>query len=272
MAYDYSTGHLAVAQRGGMISLYQIDIALVPHAHAPVPATTLADHRPQTVLFANTGFGTSGKDLWSVGGDGRIGGACLNVQQDAIVVDDVSQGPVLLQMSRRALAITKTFHIVCTRLTCKARNVAFHQDNSTAIVTGSDHGLVYVLDVQSGGEIDVLETGKTAWVQTLDASHCIDGAPAIVCAHSGPGIEGNTIQVWRKKGAQAHIVPNPAAPPQFGLYILATLVVILLAPYIHDKPAPALRDMRVSPVFAASVQSAIDAAASAAHPALDSDL
>ncbi|KIY60650.1 hypothetical protein CYLTODRAFT_495558, partial [Cylindrobasidium torrendii FP15055 ss-10] len=281
ITYDYSTGHLAVAQRGGIISAFHVDIALVPHARAPVPAITIANHRPQTLLFANTGYGTGGKDLWSVGGDGRIivlsnnrmqikmekvvgvtiGGACLNAQQDAIVVDDVSQGPVLLRMSNGALAITKTFNIACTRLTCKARNVAFHLDNCTAIVVGSDHGLVYVLDVRTGAEIDVLETGKSAWVQTLDAGHCIDGAPAIVCAHSGAGIEGNAIQVWRKTGSQARTEQNlAAAPPQSGLYILAVLAIILLVPYLNDmfktKPdntvshAPALRDLRISPAFA----------------------
>lgn len=79
-----------------------------------------------------------------------------------MIIDDVSQGVALYKMS--VTDRLKTFHVPCTQR--RGRNVAFH-DGGKTIVTGSDHGSVYLFHRRTGEVDDVIDMGIKDWVQSI---------------------------------------------------------------------------------------------------------
>jgi WD40 repeat protein len=79
-----------------------------------------------------------------------------------LIVDDVSQGVAVFKLSTTDRL--KTFDVPFT--TSRLRTVAFHDGNS-AIITGSDHGKVYVFDRRTGDVIDTIDIGIKDWVQSI---------------------------------------------------------------------------------------------------------
>lgn len=82
--------------------------------------------------------------------------------EDTIILDDVSQGVALYKLS--VTDRVKTFAIPCRQR--RSRNVAFH-DSGRSVITGSDHGNVYIFDRRTGKSSDVIHTGVTDWVQSV---------------------------------------------------------------------------------------------------------
>ncbi|KAJ3736779.1 hypothetical protein DFJ43DRAFT_989171, partial [Lentinula guzmanii] len=184
MAYDASSKQLAVVHRAESVHRFMIDGSMYPR---PVKSVSIPKHWPQSVAFGQ--IGVHGPDLWTFGReDGAIyilndegkvlktkttgsviGHAVLNVKEDAILLDDVSQGIALYKLS--SAERVKTFGVPGTQ--CRLRNVAFH-DSTTSVVSGSNHGKVYVFDRHTGSINDVINTGVEDWVQSIAVSltHC----------------------------------------------------------------------------------------------------
>lgn len=83
-----------------------------------------------------------------------------------MILDDVLQGVALYKMS--ATDRLKTFSVPCTQR--RSRNVAFH-DGGKTIVTGSDHGNVYLFHRRTGEIDDVIDIGVKDWVQSITVSN-----------------------------------------------------------------------------------------------------
>jgi len=90
------------------------------------------------------------------------GHAAVNTNEDTIILDDVSQGVALYKLS--VTDRIKTFPVPHTER--RSRNVAFHDGGST-IISGSDHGKVYVFNRRTGDIYDVIYTGFKDWVQSI---------------------------------------------------------------------------------------------------------
>ena len=90
------------------------------------------------------------------------GHAAINVKEDALIIDDISQGVAVFKLSTTDRL--KTFDIPFK--TSRLRSVAFHDRNS-AIITGSDHGKVYIFDRRTGDVIDTIDIGFRDWVQSI---------------------------------------------------------------------------------------------------------
>jgi WD40 repeat protein len=90
----------------------------------------------------------------------------VNTKEDAILLDDVSEGVALFKLS--GAERIKTFPVPYTA--CWSRNVAFH-DGTSSIVSGSDHGKVYIFDRRTGDTVDIIDIGAAERVQSIAVSH-----------------------------------------------------------------------------------------------------
>ena len=79
-----------------------------------------------------------------------------------MIIDDVSQGVGVFKLSTTDQI--KTFNVPFTIR--RRRQVAFHDGNS-AIVTGSDHGCVYIFNRRTGEVVDIINVGVEDWVQSI---------------------------------------------------------------------------------------------------------
>ncbi|KAE9385590.1 hypothetical protein BT96DRAFT_949731 [Gymnopus androsaceus JB14] len=152
----------------------------------------IPQHWPQAVCFGQTGVG--GPEIWSFGReDGMIGHATINVKEDALIIDNVAQGIAVFKLLTTDRL--KTFDVPFT--TSRLRSVAFHDGNS-AIITGSDHGKVYIFDRRTGDVIDKIDIRIVDWVQSV-ATMEKNGVPLIFIGRSGANVVGrNDVQVWEK--------------------------------------------------------------------------
>ena len=90
----------------------------------------------------------------------------INSKEDTIILDDVSQGVALYKLS--STERLKTFPVQFNQR--RSRNVAFH-DGGKTIITGSDHGEVYVFDRRTGQISDIIPIGIRDWVQSITVCH-----------------------------------------------------------------------------------------------------
>lgn len=94
--------------------------------------------------------------------DKSRGHAAINTKEDAVIIDDSSQGVALYKLS--GTEWVKTFSVPSAKR--RPRNVAFH-DSGSAILSGSDHGKVYVFDRRTGDVQDIIYIGIKDWVQSI---------------------------------------------------------------------------------------------------------
>ncbi|KAJ3764565.1 hypothetical protein FB446DRAFT_710227, partial [Lentinula raphanica] len=121
-----------------------------------------------------------------------IGHAILNTKDDALILDDVSEGVALFKMS--GTERVKTFEDPHRER--RSRNVAF-LDGTSTIVSGSDHGAIYMFDRRTGEVTDRIHVGIRDWVQsisTIDSS----GVPLIFVGLSGENVKRPEIQIWER--------------------------------------------------------------------------
>ncbi|KAJ3735321.1 hypothetical protein DFJ43DRAFT_982249, partial [Lentinula guzmanii] len=114
IAYDTSTGQLAVVQRSQSVHRFIVDVSM---RLVVVKSVQIPHHWPQAVCFGQTGFG--GPEIWSFGREDGIihvlndtgkvvkskmtgtviGHAAMNVKEDTLIIDDVSQGVAVFKLS-----------------------------------------------------------------------------------------------------------------------------------------------------------------------------
>ncbi|KAJ3748378.1 hypothetical protein DFH05DRAFT_1390016, partial [Lentinula detonsa] len=114
IAYDASSGQLGVIQRSESVHRFIIDPSMRPIV---VRSVKIPRHWPQAVTFGQTGV--RGPELWSFGREDSvihvlhdkgkvlksrmtgsvIGHAAINVKEDTLIIDDVSQGVAVYKVS-----------------------------------------------------------------------------------------------------------------------------------------------------------------------------
>jgi hypothetical protein len=106
------------------------------------------------------------------------------VKEDAIILDDVSQGIALYKLSTTDRV--KTFSVPSSQ--CRSRHISFY-DGGSAIITGSDHGNVYIFDRRTGKVQDIINIGVQDWVQsiTVRLNCCIQVCRLTITTDSGSG-------------------------------------------------------------------------------------
>jgi hypothetical protein len=125
-------------------------------------------------------------------------------------LDDPSQGVALYKLAGSERV--RTFYVSSDEH--RSRNICFH-DGGKAIISGSDHGEIYVFDRRTGEVNDVIDTGYKDWVQSVTVRGIwpkhrwylmpmtqtaeIEGVPVIMIGRSGEKVGRIDIQVWEKK-------------------------------------------------------------------------
>lgn len=92
------------------------------------------------------------------------GSADYNDRKGVFCVDDPFQGTVLYRADTETRV--RTFNVKLTKAAARPRQVCF-ADDCSSVVSGSDHGLVYVFDRRTGEVTDTLRVDANDWVQTV---------------------------------------------------------------------------------------------------------
>ncbi|KAJ7036031.1 WD40-repeat-containing domain protein [Mycena alexandri] len=106
---------------------------------------------------------------WSVGA--RIGDAAFNWRDGVFCLDDPEAGPALFRLTDQVKA--RLYEIDRTRRIGRPRKVCFGEQGTT-VVSGSDHGSVYVFDTRSGEKLATLSVGSSEWVQVVTTAEVDD--------------------------------------------------------------------------------------------------
>jgi hypothetical protein len=91
------------------------------------------------------------------------GDASVNSKRGVFCIDDPTQGAALYRLDSGAHVRT---YPVPVQKGMQPRQVSFAEDCS-AIVSGSDHGVVYIFDRRKGDVVDELRIESDDWVQTV---------------------------------------------------------------------------------------------------------
>ncbi|KAJ7700188.1 WD40-repeat-containing domain protein [Mycena olivaceomarginata] len=154
--------------------------------------------------------GNDGKAVgvpWNVGA--LIGDIALDVRKGVLIMDEPSLGTNLYRLEDHTRV--KTFPVAVTKQK-RLRQVDFLEE-CKFIVSGSDHGIVYVFDRRSGEIVDELRVDPREWVQTIAAADCA-GVSTIFAARSRDLVGSNKNFVWHKKSKK-----------RFGVVGIACVVV-----------------------------------------------
>ncbi|KAJ6467975.1 hypothetical protein C8R47DRAFT_1078474 [Mycena vitilis] len=173
LAFDSSSNRLAVCHRMSVVQVHDMDDKLNP---SPVFSVCVNNLLPRALAFA----GERQKELIVFNfHDGTMGGGTIpsdwvhgmhsgsvdyNSRRGVFCLDDPFQGTVLYRINDEARV--RVFENKLTKPSARPRQVCFG-DNCSSVVSGSDHGVVYVHDRRSA-----LRVHPNDWVQTVTAQ-CI---------------------------------------------------------------------------------------------------
>ncbi|KAJ6529252.1 WD40-repeat-containing domain protein [Mycena capillaripes] len=211
LAFDPPSNRLAVCNRGGMVQVYTLGTTM---SLQEVFTLELKNAAPRAIAFGQMYgnerdimvFGLYGGDIhtlrgsngkatgepWNVGA--LIGDIALDTRKGVLCMDEPSTGTNLYRLEDHTRV--KTFPVAVTKQQ-RLRQVDF-LDECKFIVSGSDHGVVYVFDRRSGDIVDELRVDPHEWVQTVAAADCA-GVSTIFAAKSRDLVGSNEIFIWREK-------------------------------------------------------------------------
>ncbi|KAJ7429424.1 WD40-repeat-containing domain protein [Mycena galericulata] len=211
LAFDAASNRLAVCHRESTIQIHEMDDKMKPHT---VFSVGIKNFLPKALAFGAAkgkhreiiafGFhdgqiltlnGETGQEVHARQIGGMIGAADYNERKKVFCVDDIFQGPALYRADSETRV--RTFEVKLTKPCPRPRQVCF-ADDCSSVVSGSDHGVVYVFDRRTGAVTDTLRVDPNDWVQTVTATH-VDGISTIVAARSRDWGGRNGIVIWRKK-------------------------------------------------------------------------
>ncbi|KAE9402074.1 hypothetical protein BT96DRAFT_918442 [Gymnopus androsaceus JB14] len=154
---------------------------------------------------------------------GPIGNAVLDPGKGVFAIDDPAQGIGLYRMDCTRL---RTFPVKVHK-TWRPRQICFGED-CKLIISGSDHGVVYVFDRRSGEAVDELTVGRNEWVQTVLATS-IEGQSSIIAANSKDMEEGTNIVSESRRRYLSFFMQLVMIAATVGFIIQNGMVSILLA-------------------------------------------
>ncbi|KAJ6590756.1 hypothetical protein B0H10DRAFT_2233562 [Mycena sp. CBHHK59/15] len=129
---------------------------------------------------------------WSAGA--RID-AAINWREGILCLDDPAAGPTLFRLTDQTKA--HVFEIPREReYEMHLRHVRF-AESGLAVISGSDHRVVYVFETRTGDVLQKLEVGVSQWVQAIATAE-IDGVPIIFAALTRVDGGWEEIFVWKR--------------------------------------------------------------------------
>ncbi|KAJ3874293.1 WD40-repeat-containing domain protein [Lentinula edodes] len=178
IAYD-GTAQLAVCNMTGAVQLYRVDATMRLNSIFSIVLEAVV---PKALAFAHQGiekkvlvFSMWDGSVYGVSPDatvqnlmtgvGQIGDAATDSEEGVFCVDDAAQGVGLYRSDGVRL---KTMTIDSSKA-WRPRQVCF-AENGKSVVSGSDHGAVYVFERKKGELIDKLHIGSSEWLQTVTVS------------------------------------------------------------------------------------------------------
>ncbi|KAK0487937.1 WD40-repeat-containing domain protein [Armillaria novae-zelandiae] len=209
--FDSTSNRLAVANRNGTVVLFSVESSMVP-----LGSISIQHHVPKTLTFGEVSGNGGRRDLlvFGLGGrisilkhqdetllihatlevSGMIGHAAITTTKDVICIDDPAEGAAIYKLQDGAPRV-RTF-AVPVKKSRRPRQVAFGEGGKV-VVSGSDHGVVYVYERRTGAKMNELKVDHEDWVQTL-ATMRLKEIPCIMAARSRE-LEGNAqIYIWEK--------------------------------------------------------------------------
>ncbi|KAF7335734.1 WD40 repeat-like protein [Mycena venus] len=197
--FDPATNRLLACNRNSVVACFTIERGTL--ALQPVFSVAMTNVLPKAIAFGE--YVNNEKEVLVFGMyDGRIGNASVNVRKGIYCLDDPFQGVALYRLDddRRA----KTFEVTRKRNSACARQVCFAND-AGFVVSGSDHGKIYVFDRWSDNKIvDELNVGNADWVQTITSTD-VNNVSTILGARSREQDGANDILVWKKAKTKKRI-------------------------------------------------------------------
>ncbi|KAJ7663572.1 hypothetical protein B0H17DRAFT_1143981 [Mycena rosella] len=129
---------------------------------------------------------------WSVGA--KIGDAAFNWRDGVFCLDNPTSGPTLFRVSDQMKA--KMYAIHRERTYGRTRKVRFREQGSI-VISGSDHGCVYIFDTRSGEKLQTLSVGASEWVRVVETTE-IGGVSVIFAAQTRALDFSEEIFVWKR--------------------------------------------------------------------------
>ncbi|KAJ7732819.1 WD40-repeat-containing domain protein, partial [Mycena olivaceomarginata] len=176
LAFDAPSNRLAVCHQGGMIQVLR---STAPCSLKEVFSLELKNVTPRAIAFGQMYFNDRDVmvfDLYRGDVLHLRSGAFANIIQAATIALDVRKGVLITDEPLSGTNLyrledhtrVKTFPVAVMKQK-RLRQVAFLEE-CQFIVSGSDHGIMYVFDRRSGDIVDELRVDPHEWVQTIAVS------------------------------------------------------------------------------------------------------
>ncbi|CAK5266920.1 unnamed protein product [Mycena citricolor] len=233
LAFDPATNRLAACHRGGVLQMFTLSARMI---ETEMISLTISDCVPGVVLFGamhsnerellvfglycGLVYNMRGTSICSADAARSLGSdAAVDLPSGTLCVSDPQAGVHLYRLAGGELV--KSFGVPVKK-TQRIHQIALF-DSNRAIVSGSDHGTVYVYARRDKG-LNKLQVDPNEWVQTVTAADVV-GVPTIFAAKSSAISGKNEIFVYRK----TLITPDFRVRLMRGLKSLVWLVVLLAA-------------------------------------------
>ncbi|KAK0185549.1 WD40-repeat-containing domain protein [Armillaria mellea] len=202
--YNSASNRLAVCNQNGSVMMFAIESSMVP-----LGLMTINNYLPTSIVFGLMSESNAAKDLLVFGLTGEIQERLqiektLNVSgmmSDSLALNASQYSIIILPISSGHAIISATKDTAC--IDDPAEGAALYQlhdgawpwqitfaEDGKVIVSGSNHGVVYLYDRRTGTKIVDLEVDCQDWVQTL--------MPCVIATRSRE-LEGDAkVFIWMK--------------------------------------------------------------------------
>ncbi|KAL0564996.1 hypothetical protein V5O48_017037, partial [Marasmius crinis-equi] len=211
LAYDGTASRLAVANRNGVVHMAVIEPSTMRTVREvwtikienSIPKSIAFDSRRDLLVFGmhdaiyciDNGTGVS-DPLRSKQHGVRLGHASCTAVKGFYLVDNIFNGATLYRMSDHSLL--KEYAVPRKQQIAYPKQAVFGEDSSI-VISGSDHGTVYVFELREGKLVQELDTRTGNWVQALTTSK-VNEIPFIIAGEARPGEGGCGIFIFKKTG------------------------------------------------------------------------
>ncbi|KAF5343334.1 hypothetical protein D9758_014165 [Tetrapyrgos nigripes] len=208
LAYDSSTTRLVATNREGVVALFVVDPTTMKvsedkwaiQVNNSIPKSVLFDNRRDVVVFGMhdaiyklDGANGLSSDQSLVHGT-RIGYGTCDSTKTVYCIDDITSGCTLYRMTDGSKI--QDFKVPRERKAGQPKQVAFGE-SCKVIVSGSDHGNVYVFDRRSGELLQTLSTGTKSRIHGL-TTFTLNGTEYIAAGELGTSELETTIFICKK--------------------------------------------------------------------------
>ncbi|KAF8588260.1 hypothetical protein K439DRAFT_1613683 [Ramaria rubella] len=187
-----TSGRIAISTRDSIVQVWNFDSN---EGLRPLFSVQLDSTVPKSLGFVDN----TAQDLYVFGiYNGQCGHANISVKYNQFIIDNATDGFDIHQLDNGAHIHTLPTGIPKKRV---PKQVTFRED-SQIIVGGSDHGIVYLFERESGRLITTLNhSADKGLVQTV-ATHETEGSTVILCTSSS-NTSNIDISLWTRKKVTA---------------------------------------------------------------------